>query len=68
MERAVRLVDEEEEHRIAENLLRCGELTELCLQLRVSVLRQKYSDKEALEKAICEIRQAKERAWRQSRS
>lgn len=53
---------------ITENLLRTAELTDLCLQLRVAVLRQEYPDREVFQKVMSEVRQAKEQAWRQSRS
>jgi hypothetical protein len=49
--------------RITRNLLRCAELTELCLQLRFAVLRQQCSEKEARRRFTAEILEAKARAW-----
>lgn len=60
--------DAQEARRITENLRRCAELTDLCLRLRYAVLRQEHSDQEAFRKAMSEVRQAKERMWRQSHS
>ena len=53
----------DESRRITENLLRCGELTELCLELRLAVLRQEFSDEEARKRLWREIREPKHRAW-----
>ena len=60
--------DAVEASRITENLLRCGELTDLCLQLRLAVLKQESPDREARQKVMSEVRQAKERAWRRNPS
>lgn len=68
MEDAARIIDVEEASRITKNLLECAELTDLCLQLRIAVLRQEWPEQEALRKVMREVRQAKERAWRQNRS
>lgn len=57
-----------EARRITENLLRCAELTDLCLQLRLAVLKQEYLDQEARQKVMKEIRQAKEQAWQNNPS
>jgi hypothetical protein len=60
--------DAVESRRITENLLRCAELTDLCLQLRLAVLKQEYLDHEARQKVMSEVRQAKEQAWRRNPS
>ncbi len=60
--------DTVESRRITENLLRCAELTDLCLQLRLAVLRREYPDHEARQKVMSEVRQAKEQVWRRNRS
>jgi hypothetical protein len=60
--------DTVESRRITENLLRCAELTDLCLQLRLAVLRQEYPDHEARQKVMSEVRQAKEQVWRRNHS
>ena len=60
--------DAQEARRITENLLRSTELTDLCLQLRVAVLRQEYPDREAFQKVMSEVLQVKEQAWCQSHS
>ena len=54
--------------RITDNLVRSVELTELCFRLRQAVLKQGCSDDEAWRGVMSEVRQAKERAWRQSPS
>lgn len=54
--------------RIAENLRRTVELTELGLALRQAVLQQRNLQGEAMSQVMHEIRLAKEQAWRQSPS
>jgi hypothetical protein len=54
--------------RIADNLRRTVELTELGLALRQAVLQQGHSEGNAMAQVMHEIRLAKEQAWRQSRS
>jgi hypothetical protein len=54
--------------RLAENLRRTVELTELGLALRQAVLQQRNPEGEAMTQVMHEIRLAKEQAWRQSRS
>jgi len=61
-------IDAAETRRITENLLRCAELTDLCMQLRLAVLKQESPDREARQKVMSEVRQAKERAWRRNPS
>ena len=61
-------IDAVEARRITENLLRCAELTDLCLHLRFAVLKQEYLDHEARQKVMSEVRQAKEQAWRRNPS
>ena len=60
--------DDIENARIAENLRRAIELTELGLALRQSVLQQDDCDGDALAEVMRDIRRAKEQAWRQSPS
>jgi hypothetical protein len=55
---------QEEEARVTSNLLRCGELTALCMELRKAVLRQTGADQDVEKLLMAEIRQSKERAWR----
>jgi hypothetical protein len=58
--------DQSDDERIADNLRRTIELTELGLALRKSVLLQQgCSDGDAMAKVMRDIRRAKERAWRQ---
>ena len=55
--------------RIADNLRRTVELTELGLALRQAVLQQRDPKRTSLMTQVMhEIRLAKEQAWRQSRS
>ena len=54
--------------RIADNLRRAIELTELGLALRQAVLQQEEPNGDAMMKVMREIRCAKERAWRQNPS
>lgn len=54
--------------RVTDNLICSAELTELCFQLRLAVLRQTLSDQEALRRALAEPRAIKERAWLHKRS
>jgi ADP-heptose:LPS heptosyltransferase len=56
----------DEGSRIVENLRRCGELTDLCLRLRQTVLSQQHAGRDAKRRLLDEIRQAKERAWRRN--
>jgi len=58
--------NEEEARRIIANLLRTAELTDLCLHLRAAVLKGDSRDREAFQKVMKEVRQAKERAWLQN--
>ncbi|OQW34466.1 MAG: hypothetical protein A4E19_18590 [Nitrospira sp. SG-bin1] len=57
-----------EDERIAANLRRAIELTELGLALRRSVLQQDEPQGDAMIKVMREIRHAKEQAWQQNRS
>jgi hypothetical protein len=54
--------------RIADNLRRTVELTELGLALRRAVIEQQDVPGEGITQVMHEIRLAKEQAWRQSRS
>ena len=54
--------------RIADNLRRTVELTELGLALRQAVLKERYPQGGGMTQVMHEIRLAKEQAWRQSRS
>lgn len=60
--------DDIENARIADNLRRAIELTELALALRQAVLQQGDSSGDAMTKVMREIGRAKELAWRQSLS
>ncbi len=60
--------DPAEASRITENLFPPAELTDLCLELRLAVLKETCSDREAREKVMSEVRQAKERAGQNNRS
>jgi hypothetical protein len=60
--------DSIDDARIADNLRRTIELTELGLALRQSVLQQGAPDGEAMTQVMREIRRAKEQAWQQSPS
>jgi sugar phosphate isomerase/epimerase len=60
--------DNLENARMADNLRRAIELTELALALRQSVLRQSDSDSDAMAEVMRDIRRAKELAWRQGPS
>lgn len=57
-----------EASRMADNLRRAIELTELGLSLRCAVLRQQNPDRDIMKQVMHEIRLAKEQAWRQSPS
>ena len=57
-----------EDERMAANLRRAIELTELGLALRRSVLQQDNPQGDAMVKVMREIRRAKERAWLQDLS
>ena len=54
--------------RIADNLRRTVELTELGLALRRAVIEQRNGPGEGISQVMHEIRLAKEQAWRQSQS
>ena len=54
--------------RIVENLIRCGELTDLCLQLRCEAVRQRHADNDPMRRVMAELRDAKERLWQQTPS
>lgn len=54
--------------KIAANLRRAIELTELGLALRRSVLQQAEPKSDAMVQVMREIRRAKEQAWRQNPS
>ena len=60
--------DNAEDARIAENLRRTIELTELGLALRQSVVQQDTLIGNAMAEVMREIRRAKEQAWQQSPS
>ena len=60
--------DNVEEARIADNLRRTIELTELGLALRRSVVEQGSLVGDAMTQVMHEIRRAKEQAWQQSPS
>ena len=60
--------DHDEEARIADNLRRTIELTELGLALRRSVMQQGSNVGDAMTQVMREIRRAKEQAWQQSPS
>jgi len=58
--------DNAEDARIADNLRRTIELTELGLALRRSVVQQGTLVSDAMAQVMREIRRAKEQAWQQS--
>jgi hypothetical protein len=60
--------DNSENARIADNLRRTIELTELGLALRQSVVQQDTLIGNAMAEVMREIRRAKEQAWQQSPS
>jgi len=60
--------DNAEDARIADNLRRTIELTELGLALRHSVVQQDTLIGNAMAQVMREIRRAKEQAWQQSPS
>ena len=62
--------DQSDETRIAENLRRAIELTELGLTLRASVLRRNApgDDNDIWVQVMRDVRRAKEQAWRQNPS
>ena len=60
--------DNSKNARIAENLRRTIELTELGLALRQSVVQQDTLIGNAMAQVMREIRRAKEQAWQQSPS
>jgi hypothetical protein len=63
-----RPVDQIDAPRIADNLRRTIELTELGLALRRSVLQQGTSTGDAMRQVMREIRRAKEQAWQRNPS
>jgi len=60
--------DGSDDERIADNLRRTIELTELGLALRQSVLQEGDPDGDAMRKVMREIRRAKEQAWQRNPS
>ncbi len=60
--------NQSDDNRIADNLRRTIELTELGLALRQAVVQQGDPDGDAMAEVMREIRRAKEQAWRQSPS
>ena len=60
--------DSIDDARIADNLRRTIELTELGLSLRQSALQQGEPDNDAIRKVMREIRRAKEQAWQRNPS
>ena len=60
--------DSTDDARIADNLRRTIELTELGLALRQSVLQQGEPEGDAIRKVMREIRRAKEQAWQRNPS
>ena len=54
--------------KVAANLRRAIELTELGLRLRISVLQQNEPQGDAMVKVMREIRRAKEQAWQKNHS
>ena len=60
--------DNAEDARIADNLRRTIELTELGLALRRSVVQQGTLVGDAMSQVMREIRRAKEKAWQKSPS
>jgi hypothetical protein len=56
-----------EQDRMAADLQKAFEVTELALELRLSVMRQERPDS-TIKDLMHEIRLAKEKAWRPSRS
>ncbi|MEX5219398.1 MAG: hypothetical protein NW701_16335 [Nitrospira sp.] len=60
--------DDIENARIADNLRRAIELTELALALRQAVLQQGASDNRGMVEVMRDIRRTKEQAWRQTPS
>jgi hypothetical protein len=63
-----RQYDQIDDARIADNLRRTIELTELGLALRQSVLQQDEPNGDAMTKVMREIRRAKEQAWQRNPS
>ena len=60
--------DKADQARIAENLRRTIELTEVALALRAAVVRQQDPHCDPMKKVMHEIRLEKERAWQQNPS
>ncbi len=60
--------DNAEDARLADNLRRAIELTELGLALRRSVLQQSDPQGDAMVQVMREIRRTKEQAWQQNHS
>ncbi|MBX3320796.1 MAG: hypothetical protein KF890_13010 [Nitrospira sp.] len=61
-------LNQREDERMAANLRRAIELTELGLRLRSSVLQQNDPQGNAMVTVMREIRRAKERAWLKNHS
>lgn len=61
-------LNQREDDRMAANLRRAIELTELGLALRRSVLQQDDPQGDAMVKVMREMRRAKERAWQKNHS
>ena len=61
-------LNQREDERMAANLRRAIELTELGLRLRSSVLQQNDPQGNAMVTVMREIRRAKERAWQKNHS
>jgi hypothetical protein len=59
---------QEDKARVITNLLRSGELTSLCRELRKAVLKKTHADQDVEKMLAAEIRQSKERAWRRNPS
>ncbi len=60
--------DQPDDAKIAANLRRAIELTELGLALRCSVVQQQNPQGDAMVQVMREIRRAKEQAWQQNHS
>lgn len=60
--------DQHDDARIADNLRRAIDLTELGLALRRSAVQQQNPQGDAMVQVMCEIRRAKEQAWQQNHS
>ena len=60
--------DNAEDARLADNLRRAIELTQLGLDLRRSVIQQQEPHGDAMVQVMRQIRREKEQAWQQNRS